>query len=58
VRAVEKISTTTPGRGKTIRAANLAQNMPRGGRPIRKSMPTKKEMYERELRARARSLQK
>jgi hypothetical protein len=54
----EKSRTTTPGRGKIIKAANLAQNIPRGGRPIRKSMPTKNETYERELRARASSLQK
>jgi len=43
VRAEENNSTREPGKGKTIRAANLAQNMPSGGRPIKKSMPTKKE---------------
>jgi len=43
VRAEENNSTRAPGKGKIIRAANLAQNMPRGGRPIRKSMPTKNE---------------
>jgi len=58
VRAEVNSSTRAPGKGKTIRAANLAQNIPRGGRPIRKRKPKERETYERELRARARSLQK
>ena len=37
-----------PGKGKTKRAANLAQNIPRGGTPIRNSIPQKPDNKESE----------
>jgi len=37
-----------PLKGKAKTAANLAQNIPRGGTPIKKSIPEKTESKERE----------
>jgi len=37
-----------PVKGKTKRAANLAQNIPRGGIPIKKSIPQKPDSKRRD----------